>query len=220
MGWPNVDDLERKRDVKGLIKALRQGGRNGEVVRNTAAQALGRMHNAWAVKPLIAALKDKDHRVSEMAAEALGKIDDVQAVEPLIATLRHPDRRVRGKAAQSLGQIGDPRAVAPLIAHLERKADDSRDAATFALGHIRDPRTVGPLVTALGDEDAYVHDMAFRGLIWIGRPAVEPLIAALKHRDDKVGRSAAQVLGSIGDPRAIEPLNAALKDEHPHIRGG
>ncbi|MBN1888621.1 MAG: HEAT repeat domain-containing protein [Thermoflexales bacterium] len=43
-------------------------------------------------------------------------------------------------------------------------------------------------------------------------PAVEPLIAALKDTDRDVRKSAAKVLGAIGDACAIELLFATLKD--------
>jgi HEAT repeat protein len=47
--------------------------------------------------------------------------------------------------------------------------------------------------------------------IEIGEPAVETLIAALKHED--LGVRAANALAEIGDERAVEPLIAALKDK-------
>ena len=52
----------------------------------------------------------------------------------------------------------------------------------------------------------------------IGRPAVEPLIAALKDRNSDVRRYAAWALGEIGDARVVVPLIGALKDEDPWVR--
>jgi len=52
----------------------------------------------------------------------------------------------------------------------------------------------------------------------IGKPAVEPLIAALKDKDSRVRYSAAWALGKIGDKRAVEPLIAALKDKDSTVR--
>jgi hypothetical protein len=71
------------------------------------ALALG----APAMEPLIAALKDKDSKDSDVrqaAAEALGEIKDPRAVEPLIAALKDAKWRVRYAAAYALGEIGDP----------------------------------------------------------------------------------------------------------------
>lgn len=55
-------------------------------------------------------------------------------------------------------------------------------------------------------------------LISIGKPAVEPLIAALRDNHPLVRRHAAEALGEIKDPRAVEPLIAALKDTDSLIR--
>ena len=52
----------------------------------------------------------------------------------------------------------------------------------------------------------------------IGKPAVKPLIAALKDNHPLVRRHAAEALGEIKDPRAVEPLVAALKDTDSLIR--
>jgi hypothetical protein len=99
---------------------------------------------------------------------------------------------------------------------------------------------IGLLVAALKEDDA---DVA-KALIKIGKPAVEPLtaalgdgscaaawvlggignsravdplIAALKSDNEKVREAAAGALGLVGDTRAIEPLNAALKDENESV---
>ena len=43
---------------------------------------------------------------------------------------------------------------------------------------------------------------------------VEGLIRALDYRAPEVRQNAANALGNIGDPRAVEPLIVALKDEN------
>jgi len=52
----------------------------------------------------------------------------------------------------------------------------------------------------------------------IGKPAVKPLVAALKDNHPLVRRHAAEALGEIKDPRAVGPLIAALKDTDSLIR--
>ena len=68
---PNVEKLADKKDVEGLIKALKY---KDEYVRWFAAVALGKIGNAKAVEPLIQALQDEDEIVRERAALALGEI--------------------------------------------------------------------------------------------------------------------------------------------------
>ncbi len=42
---------------------------------------------------------------------------------------------------------------------------------------------------------------------------VEPLIQALRHKDESTRRQAAEALGKIGDAKAVKPLTQALKDD-------
>ena len=180
-------------------------------VRQAAAYALGEIKDPRAVEPLIAALKDEDSDVRKAAARALGEIKDPRAVEPLIAALEDEELRVRAAAAEALVKIGAP-AVEPLIAALEDEELRVRAAAAEALGQIGDARAVAPLIAALKDTDKYVRKAATEALGKIGAPAVESLSAALKDTDKYVRKAAAYALGEIKDPRAVEPLIAALRD--------
>jgi len=64
----------------------------------------------------------------------------------------------------------------------------------------------------------FVKKTAAKALVKIGRPAVEPLIAALKNRRSEIRCEAAWELGEIKDPRAVEPLIALLKDGDSIVR--
>jgi len=150
-GPPNVEKMEAKNNVNGLIKAL--GYCKDAGVRRRAARALGQLGDPSAVEPLINALKDKSSRVRVSATEALVKIGDPHAVEPLIATLKDENERVRREAVIVLGQLGDSRAVEPLIAALKDEEHSVRSTAAGALGEIGDPRAVEPLINTLKDEE-------------------------------------------------------------------
>jgi HEAT repeat protein len=262
---PNIESLEKKQDVEGLIRALEQENAD---VREDAAKALGRIGDPRAVEPLIAALKDGDDEVRTGAAVALRAFQDDRAIDALITALKDEDKDVRRYSAYSLGEIGDLRAVEPLIAAF--KDEDHPSAPAKALGKIGDPRAVELLIAALKDESWGIRDTAAEALGQIGDPrAVEPLttllhdedgnvrksailaldnlgwypdnqedgasywaihikweipldldfasftqlITALYHPESEVRQAAAQKLGQAGDPRAVEPLIAALKDK-------
>jgi len=70
---PNVEKLKERRNIKGLIKALKDEDKN---VRREAVSALGKIGDKRAVEPLIEALKDKDKNVREAMEEALEKIKE------------------------------------------------------------------------------------------------------------------------------------------------
>ncbi len=179
--------------VEPLVAAFKNGDFE---VRFDAVTLLGKIGDARAVEPLIAALALRN--VPLPTAEALGRIGDVRAVGPLIAALEDEPR----PAAEALGNIGDARAVEPLIGALER----APDAAARALGKIGDARAVESLIAALKNTAPAAAAEAL-GRIGDAR-AVEPLIAALK---DAAPAAAAEALGRIGDARAAEPLIAALE---------
>ena len=73
------------------------------------------------------------------------------------------------------------------------------------------------LFKALSDENT--RPSATEALINIGPAAVEPLINALKNTSPFVRSAAAEALGGIKDPRAIEPLiSAMLRDGYEYTR--
>lgn len=63
----------------------------------------------------------------------------------------------------------------------------------------------------LKSSDHEVRKAAVEALVTIGRPAVDPLIAALKDDNPSVQLAAAQALGKIGDSRAVGPLIELIK---------
>jgi len=237
-GPPDVSKLRDKQDVTGLTKAL--GYKKDENLRWRAAYALSEIGDARVVEPLISALTSDVGLVRHEAAEALGKIGDARAVEPLIAALTSdvgcPAAEALGKigdtravepliaaltsdacfqATEALGKIGDARAVEPLIAALTSKV---RMQAIEALGKIGDARAVKPIIAAIGENETISFRMTVTAALGkMGVPAVEPLIAALKDQSEDVRCCAVDVLGMIGDARAVEPLIAFGKNE-PSMR--
>jgi|ERR1700722_397187 HEAT repeat protein len=138
-------------------------------------------------------------------------------VSRLIGQMHDRDDSKRWSAVQELVKIGTP-AVEPLIAALKDPRWYVRESAVDALGEINDPRVIEPLIAVLNDMPS-VQSAAKAALIKIGVPAVEQLISALKDADARVRRwNAASVLGEIKDPRAVEPLIAALNDTDYIVR--
>jgi len=69
------------------------------------------------------------------------------------------------------------------------------------------------VINALNNNNYYIRKDAASALIEIGAPAVDPLIAALKHKWWPVRTNAAKILGEIKDPRAVEPLINVLMNK-------
>lgn len=107
---PNIEKMEKKRDVKGLCKVLTHENYHE---RCCATRALGRIRDKSAVEHLIGALKDPNENVRGAAVRALERssTSDDRAVEPLVEILKDPDFAYRETVVEVLGKIGDERAV-------------------------------------------------------------------------------------------------------------
>lgn len=86
------------------------------------------------------------------------------------------------------------------------------------LGKTNGTLSVEELVQAFKNNDTIVQSSAYIALIGIGKPAVDPLICALKDNDSDVQKWAAASLGFIKDNRAVDPLIQALKDNDSEVR--
>ncbi|MGE5237219.1 MAG: HEAT repeat domain-containing protein [Chloroflexota bacterium] len=169
---PNVEKLTTKRDVKGLIEALRCRNGNNDTSRK-AVEALVLIGTS-AVESLISVLNDGNGSARSCAAWALGKIGDDRAVDPLIAALGDSSEHVREHAAAALGRIGDGRAVDPLIAALEDNNEFVRGNAALALGWLHDNRALQPLTVTLKDKSHFVQEKAIVALYRFRKPDERP----------------------------------------------
>jgi len=210
-------------------------------VKLSVSSALKNISDPRAIELFIAALKDDHAGVRSDAAEALGNIGDPRAVQPIVTLLKDDPGR-RYKAAQALrklgwepdnGEIGawywiaqgcsvtkgdwekvvalGPVAINPLIATIKELSYTARVRLSAAealdqLGWKPDEGETGAYYwIAKGD---------WRKVMALGPAGIEPLIAHVDHSHSPDISSAVEVLGEIGDPRAVECLNHILKAMH------
>jgi len=237
---PNIKKMEAKRDIEGLVKALKN---RDEDVRRLAAAALGNIGDARAVEYLIEALRNEEWSTQNTVANSLEKIGE-PSVGPIIEALKDDNEDARGLFALVLGRIGGAQAIIPLADMLRDKNKIVRAEAVLALGSIKDTRIIEALPKALEDKDTYVRNRAVT--VWgnitkseraIGplikcyaalalsrirdSRAVGPLIQALKDKKVVVRTAAAEALGEIGYKMAVEPLLQLLKnDKNEFVRNG
>jgi len=190
------------------------------LVRKAAAWSLGQVGRRKAVEPLIAALGDPDEEVRSEAKEALVRIGS-PALQPLVSAFKEGDAEVRIRAAEVIGLFYGSPDMEPLVHAFVLSAIKDGDAwsrsrmATL-LGEIGGSWAVKPLIEALYFFN--VREAAGKSLLKIGEPAVEPLMAALKHHHIPIRKAAAELLGRIGDQRAVSALQSALKDRDWEVR--
>lgn len=119
------------------------------------------------------------------------------------AMLREADEQELHAMIQEFGVKRVTGAVEPLLRWVSPDYEHS-GTVIVALGKIGDPLAVDTLIIAC--RHRALAWIAKDALVQIGAPAVDPLIAALKHQHPDVRFWAIRALGELGDSRAIEPL--------------
>jgi hypothetical protein len=126
------------------------------------------------------------------------------------------------RAAEEMRGITDPAAVPALAAALGKEPLPLvRGLHVEALSRIRSPEAVAALVaTAIDHADGGTRAAAAERLVVIGPHAVVPaLAAALRSPDNARVNRAAEALGRLGVPTAVEPLIDALETKHVVVQG-
>jgi HEAT repeat protein len=152
-----------------------------------------------AIEPIIKVLRDKP----KAATKALVKIG-VPAVDPLLSSLKED---FSWAAAEALEKIGwEPTGGESEAYYWIAKGNLGKAAA---LG----PPAIEPLISAfLKDEFDLLQEDAVEVLVKISDSRVlEKLIFILEYDGNHGNRAvAAEILGRVGDPRAVKPLISAL----------
>ena len=198
--------------VELLMDALREPSRS---VRVEAATALGRVTGslqdtalrARVVGSLVAGLRDTEAPVRGESASALGGLGDSTALTPLTITFVYDDEwYVSTAAGNAVSRLG-----APDLEILQKALRDERKHVRLRAAQSLEKQGWQP-----GNDETgaayWVEKGKWEKCVEIGTPSVPSLVLALKHSDRDVRTKAAWSLGELKDPRAVEPLIAALND--------
>lgn len=236
-GWdgslsPLIPDLlGRLRAPAGLDFLLRHLGEPEAAVRSAIARALGAIGLELAkANPaesaalgraktgLLDLLRDLEPEVQIAAAAALGQLGDPETCNALLDEMADDNPEVRRAAAEALGRIGDKQSAAALAS---AAADDPnpevRRAASIALRSISD-RTVGSLVELLASEVLEERIRALAALLEEGRAAIMPLTELLRRPEPATRSAAAEALGMLGEPAALDYLLPLIGDGESSVR--
>ncbi len=206
---PDIETLRQQKNIPALIKALRYDDFD---VQTSAAQALGTL-GIEGIDELILALKTKDKNVRLGIIEALSVIRDPRAVPSLTRLLSDPGSEVRWEAAIALGEINDPASTASLVQALRDPDKYVRYGAASALQK-------SGWKPASDEEWAFnlVGLQEWQAVREIGEPAIPALSHVLHDRDSGVRMQAIEILGSIGNGKAVPVLMRSLADENAEVR--
>lgn len=209
--------LEPNPPVDTLIEALAS-----TKLRAFSARTLGLMRERRAVGMLI---KEMNRSQDPWCAWALGKIGDEQAVAPMIQQPEQSTEQLMAAgAALTPAQPSTNCSLVERVMAQHRVAHTEFEIETIrALGEFRDARAIEPLIARLkaciyncyGNPPMACCD----ALVQIGLPAVPGLIAALKDSDQPTQQCILEILGDIGDAKAVKPIIECLGQPHapgPH----
>lgn len=206
---PDIRALEKKKDIRGLIDALRVPD---IAIQKDAALALATL-GPDATISLLRTLRTKDTLLKLGVIEALGKIRDPRSVEHLVACLSDDSNEVRWVAAIALGEIEDPTAVEPLLQALRDPDKYVRYGAAFALSRIgwKPPDQAQRAFYFVGLQE-------WKVLTEIGDPAIPSLKNAMRDRDSDVRLKVLDVLKELGGAGAETIVLTALSDPNSEVR--
>ena len=168
----------------------------------------------------IACTDSEYNQVRNAALELLGELKDRRAVEPLIRIAKDD-----GFGIEELGKLGDERAVDVLIGIIEKDKGVVHSAgiwphwkeAITSLGNIGGKRSINALMNLFKENPRDETVMEALGTAK-AEEAVPMLIELLeRERDFNIKDIVIEVLGNIGDGRAVESLIQILN--HKSLQG-
>jgi HEAT repeat protein len=199
-----------------LVGLLEDGD---ETVRKSGATALEQMAGVLdteTASALVALLpKTEAEEIKRLVTHLVGAIPT--AVVPLCQMMKHADPEAQLTAATMLDHLLDPRSIDAFIDAMGQPAIRDIAAGTLKkLGAIRE-RIDGTFDALRNVEGASEREEARMAtvidLLGIGRPSVEILMEYLEDEDWLVREAAADLLGKIGDIRAVGPLMKRLQQD-------
>lgn len=211
--------LARIKDPRAGVALVGLLESDEEIVRKAGAAALEQMAGVLdtdTARALVALLpKTAKGEMREVLTHLIGAIPT--SIQPLCDMLKHPDQDLQIAAALMLDQLLDPRSIDAFIEAMGQPA--VRDIAVGTLKKLsaireRIDETFNALREVEGASEREEARMAtVIDLLGIGRPSVEILIEYLEDDDWLVREAAADLLGKIGDVRAVEPLMKRLEQD-------
>jgi cellulose synthase operon protein C len=183
--WTLPTDKTQRNEVLAALGRIGAGlvprllellGSDTAMVRAHSAGVLGKVRDARAVSPLIAALADKNEDVRRKAARALGQLGDKRALDPLVARLGDGSWMVRSHAATAVGQLGDRKARSPLISALDDEYPFVQAAAADGLGYLGDRSAVAELASRVDKASPPVRRSILQALERLGGPEAQKVL--------------------------------------------
>ena len=210
-----LGEMDDPRVVPVMLRALRD---RSDDVRYDATYCSGWLTDPRAADGLVGVLGDRDDNVRRNAKDQLRDMDTAVVAPALVQGLCSPNPLVREGAADAASSHRDFRLVAPLLQALMDRSQAVRSQAAYALVEFHEP-SIRPRVERLLADMPYLDTreecIRLLGSIRAADLLLPMLTAPIRPEERKAILSA---LAETGDPRALEPLAAAIDDPDPDTR--
>ena len=188
------------------------------LIRQRAAQVIGRIQDPQDAAQLLPLLKDSDEQVIRETVFALGQLGSAEALPALLELNKAALPETQEFLAEALGKIGGREAADALEEMLHAFQPGVRAAAVEGLARAADPSSSHALLAALHDGDTEVVWRAVYALEKVESPGVENAVIPLLNNESAVVRAyAARTLGKKKAKNAVGPLLKKLGDSEPAV---
>ncbi len=202
-----VGKFGEEEDLPLLIQALED---KSIEVRIGCLQGLKGKSVPTAIPVILNLLTDKNEEIAVLASEFLTTSADKSALEPLINALKNSKFiEVRRNATLALRHVREPLALETLIVGLKDKDDIVKMNCARALQDQASPEAIPSLIEGLKEEDLKIRQEIVTALA--KTKAIDPLFAALDHKNDFVVTGALAALGQIADPSTLDRIYSFME---------
>ena len=190
----------RRRDARVMIAAVRALAELGD---DKAAPALRRLIQ----------MSDLDPQLLLELVEALAAVGDQDSTDVMIELLSHAWPPLRGAALRGLARLDADLFVLVLSGLQSDSQWQVRADLATALAFVDPDVGAFRLTLMLDDADRRVIPATLRSLVTLRAPnVVDVLLAHLTDADVVVRKTAATLLGELGERRTVEALGSAYRD--------
>jgi len=206
-------------------RLLYTGGDLATLFARLGEELLSQYFLAYDIDPKLADKRRRSVRVlvrrPEVVVKTVRGFSAARGHVPMcVRDLEDRDPGVRADAVYELGFASDPRALLALLRAVADKDEGVRRLAAASLGRLGAGEGLGPLIDLMGDPAPSVRAGAGDALALFADRAIPALVEGVRAAQAPGPRLAGlvQILGRVGDDRAIDPLAAVLKGGPAGVR--
>ncbi|MBF0549792.1 MAG: HEAT repeat domain-containing protein [Deltaproteobacteria bacterium] len=202
-----------------------------EWARYPAVESLGLLGAGEAV-PYLREIFEADEWVRHVVIEALGNIGDSGQIDFLLQQLTSDNEMILQAAFTALAKIEQKQPSGVLVRVQEMGIDaeeiitsslmthepDVKISAIWSLGLIGQERHLSLLLEQLSEPDEDVREAARRALVSFGSRQIDAILLPYPKQEPEVQKMLLDILGEIGDKRAISLVSEALQRGNDAMR--